>query len=269
MRIKKEGSVQKNMEDIFSLKGKNAVVIGGAGGIGQSIAKGLAFYGANVAIASRKLESLQQAAADIEAEVGKKIKIFQVDSSNQQSIQALVSSVVAEMGSVEVLVNSQGLNIKAPALEFNMDDWQSVFDVNVKGLMMCCMEFAKQMTKQNYGKIINVSSVRGARACGGGNAAYCSSKGAVDMMTRTLAVELADSHITVNAIGPTVTDTPMMMKFLSGIPGIKEKIAASHPLHRMAVSDDCIGAAVFLASDASSYVTGQVIYPDGGLTAVG
>ncbi|MBP2643594.1 MAG: gno 1 [Firmicutes bacterium] len=257
------------MEDIFSLKGKNAVVIGGAGGIGQAIAKGLAFYGANVAIASRKMEGLTKAAQEIEAEVGKKIKVFQVDSADQASIQNLVSQVVADMGSVEILVNSQGLNIKAPALEFNMDEWDSVFKVNVKGLMMCCTEFAKVMVKQNYGKIVNVSSVRGARAIGGGNSAYCSSKGAVDMMTRTLAVELAPYNITVNAIGPTVTETPMMVKFLEKDPKAKEKICAAHPIHRMAVTADCIGAAVFLASQASSYVTGQVIYPDGGLTAVG
>ncbi|MBP2652808.1 MAG: gno 1 [Firmicutes bacterium] len=257
------------MEDIFSLKGKNAVVIGGAGGIGQAIAKGLAFYGANVAIASRKMEGLTKAAKEIGNEVGKEIKVFQVDSSDEASIKNLVSTVVKDMGRVDILVNSQGLNIKAPALEFDMNNWDAVFSVNVKGLMMCCTEFAKVMVKQNYGKIINVSSVRGARACGGGNSAYCSSKGAVDMMTRTLAVELAPHNITVNAIGPTVTETPMMVQFLSKDPGAKERIAASHPIHRMAVVEDCIGAAVFLASQASNYVTGQIIYPDGGLTAVG
>lgn len=257
------------MEDIFSLKGKNAVVIGGAGGIGQSIAKGLAYYGANVSIASRKLESLKQAAQEIEAEVGKKISVFQVDSGVESSIKELVAAVIAEMGTVDILVNSQGYNTKHSALEFPMDEWDALFNVNVKGVMICCKEFASVMVKQNYGKIINVSSVRGARACGGGNSAYNSSKGALDMMTRTLAVELAPYNITVNAVGPALTETNLMTKFLQGNPGLKEKIAQGIPMGRIGLTEDIIGAAVFLASEASSYVTGQIIYPDGGLTAIG
>lgn len=257
------------MEDIFSLKGKNAVVIGGAGGIGQALAKGLAYYGANVAIASRKLEALQQTSQEIEAETGKKVKVFQVDTTQENSIQDLVRAVVADMGSVEILVNSQGYNVKFNAMEFPMAEWEALFKVNVQGVMMCCKEFAKVMAKQNYGKIINVSSVRGARACGGGNSAYNSSKGALDMMTRTLAVELAPYNITVNAIGPALTETKMVAKFLNADPGGKERYANTIPMRRIGQTDDCIGAVVFLASEASGYVTGQVIYPDGGLTAVG
>jgi gluconate 5-dehydrogenase len=136
--------------------------------------------------------------------------------------------------------------------------------------MMCCKEFAKVMVKQNYGKIINVSSVRGARACGNGNSGYNSSKGAVDMMTRTLSFELAPHNITVNAIGPSVIATPMMTEGLfkqkPELQGILEK---NHPLGRLGTPDDMIGATVFLASEASNYVTGQIIYPDGGLTAIG
>lgn len=257
------------MEDIFSLKGKNAVVIGGAGGIGQSIAKGLAFYGANVGIASRKLEGLNQAAQEIEAEVGKKIKVFQVDAGAESSIKELVASVVAEMGTVDILVNSQGYNTKHSALEFPMDEWDALFNVNVKGVMTCCKEFARVMVKQKYGKIINVSSVRGARACGGGNSAYNSSKGALDMMTRTLAVELAPYNITVNAVGPALTETKLVAKFLQQDPGGKERYASTIPMGRIGLTEDIIGAAVYLASEASSFVTGQIIYPDGGLTAIG
>lgn len=257
------------MNDIFSLKGKNAVVIGGAGGIGQAIAKGLAFYGANVAIASRKLEGLNQAAKEIESEIGKEIKVFQVDSGVEESIKGLVAAVVADMGRVDILVNSQGFNTKHPALEFPMDEWDALFNVNVKGVMICCKEFAKVMAKQNYGKIINVSSVRGSRACGGGNSAYNASKGALDMMTRTLAVELAPHNITVNAVGPALTETKLVAKFLEKDPEGKERYARTIPMGRIGLVDDVIGAAVFLASEASSYVTGQILYPDGGLTAVG
>jgi gluconate 5-dehydrogenase len=257
------------VKDIFALTGKKAVVIGGAGGIGQAIAKGLAFYGAEVAIASRKLEGLTQAAQEIETEVGKKIKVFQVDSGVESSIKELVAAVVAEMGTVDILVNSQGYNTKHSALEFPMDEWDDLFSVNVKGVMICCKEFAKVMVKQNYGKIINVSSVRGARACGGGSSAYNSSKGALDMMTRTLAVELAPYHITVNAVGPALTETKLVAKFLEKDPEGKERYARTIPMGRIGLTEDVIGAAVFLASEASSYVTGQIIYPDGGLTAVG
>lgn len=257
------------MKDIFSLVGKNAVVIGGAGGIGQAIAKGLAFYGANVAIASRKLEGLQKAAQEIKEEVNKEIKIFQVDAGSEESIKSLVENVISDMGRVDILVNSQGLNLKHNALEFNMEDWDKVFNINVKGLMMCCKEFGKVMVKQNYGRIINVSSVRGARACGNGNAGYCSSKGAVDMMTRTLSFEFAPYNITVNAVAPTLTETPMMENFFKQNPTIKETLSKSHPLGRLGTPDDMIGASVFLASEAASYVTGQIIYSDGGLTAIG
>jgi len=257
------------MKDIFSLSGKNAVVIGGAGGIGQAISAGLAFYGANVAIASRKLENLEKAAQEIKEEIGKEISVYQVDAGSEESIRALVENVVKDMGRVDILINSQGLNIKKEAMDFDMNDWDHLFNINVKGLMICCKEFGKVMAKQNYGKIVNVSSVRGARACGGGNAAYCSSKGAVDMMTRTLAVEFAPYNITVNAVGPTLTETPMMTGFFEKNPNIKESLSKSHPLGRLGTPEDMIGAAVFLSSDASSYVTGQVVYADGGLTAVG
>jgi NAD(P)-dependent dehydrogenase (short-subunit alcohol dehydrogenase family) len=173
------------------------------------------------------------------------------------------------MGRVDILVNSQGLNLKHNALEFNMEDWDKVFNINVKGLMMCCKEFGKAMVKQNYGRIINVSSVRGARACGNGNAGYCSSKGAVDMMTRTLSFEFAPYNITVNAVGPTLTETPMMENFFNQNPQIKETLSKSHPLGRLGTPEDMIGPSVFLASEAAGYVTGQIIYADGGLTAIG
>ncbi|MGB9661886.1 MAG: SDR family NAD(P)-dependent oxidoreductase [Moorellaceae bacterium] len=257
------------MEDIFSLKGKNAVVIGGGGGIGLAVAKGLAFYGANVAIASRNLEGLKQAAEEIRAEIGKEVKVFQVDCSVESSVQELVKRVVAEMGTVHILVNSQGYNVKYPALEFPMEEWDALFRVNVRGVMICCKEFGKIMAQQKYGKIINISSVRGIRAAGGGNTAYCASKGALDMMTRALAVELAPYNVTVNAIGPALTETKMVARFIQQDPEGKEKYIRNIPLSRLGLPEDVIGAAVYLASPASDFVTGQVIYPDGGLTAIG
>ena len=256
------------MEELFCLKGKNAVVVGGAGGIGQAIAGGLSFYGANVAIASRNLTNLERAAKEIEQETGRKIQVFQVDSSEEASVNQLVRDVVQTMGNVDILVNSQGFNLKHAAVDFPMDEWDALFQVNVKGVMICCKAFAGAMIKQNSGKIINLSSVRGVRANAGGNSAYCASKGAVDMITRTLAAELAPNNIKVNALGPALIATKLTEKQMQE-PGRAEKYLRNIPLGRLGLASDVIGAAVFLASSASDFVTGQVIYIDGGLTAIG
>lgn len=256
------------MIDIFNLSGKNAIVIGGAGGIGQAIAQGLAFYGADVSIASRSLPSLERAKREIKEEIGKDVTIYQVDASDEKSIEALVSTYIMDKKRVDILINSQGFNKKYDAVDFPMDVWDDMFAVNVKGVMMCCKYFGKLMKAQGSGKIVTVSSVRGARGCGGGNSAYCSTKGAVDMMTRALAVELGP-EVTVNAIGPAITETPMMIEIFAKNPALKIKTSETLPLKRIGKVEDCIGAAVFLSSDASAFVTGQIIYPDGGLTAIG
>lgn len=256
------------MEDLFSLKGRNAVVVGGAGGIGQAIAQGLAVYGANVAIASRRLDNLNQAAAEIKAATGKEVRVFQVDAADEDSVKKLVAETVDAMGTVDILVNSQGYNIKRAAIDFPMDEWDALFRVNVKGVMMCCKEFAGVMVAQNRGKIVNVSSVRGIRANAGGNSAYCASKGAVDMITRTLAAELAPNNIKVNAIGPALIATKLTAKQMLE-PGRTEKYVRNIPMGRIGITDDVVGAAVFLAAPASDFITGQVIYIDGGLTAIG
>jgi len=256
------------MQDLFSLKGRKAMVIGGAGGIGQAIAQGLAFYGADVAIASRNTANLAEAAKEIEAATGKKVKTFQVDAADEASVKKLVAVSVAEMGTIDILVNSQGYNIKHAALDFPMDEWDALFKVNVKSVMMCCKEFAGVMVAHNSGKIINVSSVRGVRANAGGNSAYCASKGAVDMITRTLAAELAPNNIKVNAIGPALIATKLTAKQMLE-PGRTEKYVRNIPMGRIGLTDDVVGAAVFLAAPAADFIPGQIIYIDGGLTAIG
>jgi gluconate 5-dehydrogenase len=258
------------MSNLFSLAGKNAVVVGGAGGIGQSIAQGLAEAGAWVAIASRNEESLKRAAAEIKAE-GQSVQYYTVDASDEASVEALVAKLVADVKRVDILVNAQGLNKKFNAEDFPMDVFKQLLDVNVSGVMMCCKHFGKHMIKNGYGKIINLSSVRGKIATAGpGNAGYCATKGAVDMITRQLASEFGKYNITVNAIGPTITETPMMTQILNSRgPNARKESADKHPMKRMGLPSDCIGPAVFLASDASCFVTGNIIYPDGGLTAIG
>ncbi len=260
------------MTELFSLTGKNAVVIGGAGGIGQAIAQGLAVAGANVAIASRREDSLVRAVEEIHAACGKTVSYFVLDASSDADVAACAAKANAEMGPVSILVNSQGLNKKHDALEFEMDDFMKMLEINVYGVMSCCKHFGKFMVEAGYGKIINVSSVRGKIATKSpGNAGYCATKGAVDMLTRQLASEYGPSGVTVNAIGPTLTVTPMMESVIEerGGEAYMKTLSAGVPLRRLGTPEDCVGTAIFLAAPASDFMTGSILYPDGGLTCVG
>lgn len=251
---------------IFSLEGRKAMVIGGAGGIGQAIASGLAQFGADVAIASRNMERLREAAAQIEAETGKKIRTYQVDVSDEQSIIDLVARSKADVGITDILVNSQGLNKKFKSEEMPMDEWDAMYAVNVRGLFICCKEFGKGMIEQKYGKIINIGSIGADRTSTAGiSAAYSSSKGAVKTMTMNLAAGWAKYNITVNQVNPILTPTPMMVKIFEQDPAKKASILARSPMGRMGDPSDCVGMAIYFASDASSFVTGQGLCPDGGL----
>jgi len=253
---------------LFDLSGRNAVVIGGAGGLGQAIAQALAVYGANVIIASRKEENLQKAKEEIESDSGCRIDYHTVDACSEESIVALLDDLIKKYEKIDILVNSQGLNKKFDATEFPEDVWEQMFKVNVTSMMLTCKHFGKHMKENGYGKIINLSSVRGIRACGGGNIGYCSTKGAVDMLTRTLAKDLGPT-VYVNALGPTITYTPMMVGIMPDDPKERAAKGAKFPLQRIGEPEDLAGPAVFLASDASNFLSGQIIYPDGGLTAMG
>ena len=256
------------MADLFRIDGKVAVVIGGAGGIGEAIAHGLAQYGARVAVASRNLASLQKVAEEIQSETSMEAAAFQVDVTDDNSVTQLAEEVLAKFGTVDILVNSQGLNIKKPATEFPTAEWEQMFSVNVRGIMLTCREFGKTMVDNNKGKVINISSVRGARATlWGGNEAYCATKGAVDMITKALASEWAPNNINVNAIAPSWIATKLAEQTLQDPERLKRGLA-NVPLKRVGSPDDVVGLSVFLASPASDFITGQIIYLDGGATAV-
>ena len=253
----------------FDIQGKNAVVVGGAGGIGQAIAQGLAEAGANVAIASRKEEGLKRAQAEIKEACGKTVSYYTVDAADEDSVAALVASAVKDMGKISILVCAQGLNKKFPAQDFPMDVYASLLQVNVYGLMCCCKHFGKHMIENGYGKIVLVSSTRSIVATKApGNAGYCSTKGAVNMLTRQLASEYGPYGITVNALGPTVTETPMMTSVIEqrGGDAYRKSLADDLPMRRMAVPEDCVGTALFLSAPASDFLTGNILFPDGGLT---
>jgi NAD(P)-dependent dehydrogenase (short-subunit alcohol dehydrogenase family) len=256
------------MADLFRLDNKVAVVIGGGGGIGEIMAHGLAEQGAKVAIASRNIQKLETIAKKIQADTKLEAAAFQVDIMDQPSVAKLVDQVVKKFGTVDILVNAQGINTKQPAVGFPVKDWDNLFNVNVKGTMLACSEFGKIMVEKKKGKVINISSVRGVRATlWGGNEGYCATKGAVDMMTRALASEWAPYNINVNAIAPLLIRTPLAMPTLSD-PEKFQKYVANVPFKRIGEPQDLVGVCVFLASAASDFVTGQIVYLDGGLTAV-
>lgn len=257
------------MTDMFRLDGKVAVVIGGSGGIGEIIAHGLARQGAKVVVASRNIEKLETIARKIRSETKSEAAAFQVDITEKQSVVRLVTQVVSKFGTVDILVNSQGINTKRPAIGFPVEDWDQLFNVNVKGTMLTCSEFGKVMVEKKRGKVINVSSVRGIRATlWGGNEGYCATKGAVDMITRALASEWAPYNINVNAIAPLLIRTELAAPTLSD-PEKFQKYVANVPFKRIGEPQDLVGVCVFLASPASDFITGQILYLDGGLTAIG
>ena len=256
------------MKDLFRLDGKVAVVMGGTGGIGEIMAIGLAGQGAKVVVAGRNQTKLEAIVRKIRSETTSEAAGFFVDITDKQSVAKLAEQVVAKFETVDILVNSQGLNVKRAAVGFPAEDWDQMFDVNVKGTMLACSEFGKIMVEKKKGKVINLSSVRGVRATlWGGNEGYCATKGAVDMITRSLASEWAPYNINVNAIAPLLVRTELAAATLND-PEKLQKYVANVPFKRIGEPEDLVGLCIFLASPASDFITGQIIYLDGGLTAV-
>jgi len=252
------------MADLFDLTGKVAIVGGGAGGIGRALALGLADYGADVAVTSRGLEKLEKVAGEI-SNRGRKALAVPADITDEKSVHDMVTRTLNEFGHIDILVNAAGLAIRKPAEDFPIDEWQQVMDVNTRGTFLCCKAVGKVMIKQHGGKIVNMSSVRGRYGLPIDYAAYCPSKGAVDTLTRTLACEWAKYNILVNAVAPTVVETELTKPALAD-PEYAKRMKARIPLGRWAMPDDIVGATIFFASKASDFVTGQVLYIDGGVT---
>jgi NAD(P)-dependent dehydrogenase (short-subunit alcohol dehydrogenase family) len=258
------------MANLFRVDNQVAVVIGGAGGIGEALGSGLAEYGAKVVIADVLMERAQEVAADIRAKYKTSDAVaMKFDISDEKSVAALRDQVVSTFGTVDILVNSQGVNVKKNGTEFPVADWDFMFNINVRGTMLTCREFGKVMVERKKGKVINLSSVRGVRATfWPGNEGYSATKAAIDMITRSLASEWAQYKINVNAIGPSTVATKFSEKTLQDPERLK-RFLASCPLGRVGQPVDIVGACVFLASPASDFITGQIIYLDGGLTAIG
>jgi NAD(P)-dependent dehydrogenase (short-subunit alcohol dehydrogenase family) len=252
------------MSDLFDLTGKVAVVAGGAGGIGHAQALGLADAGADVIVASRHIEQLEEVAKEIQAK-GRKALAVTVDVVREQSVADMVKNILKEFPRIDILVNAHGLAIRKPADSFPIDEWQQVMDINARGTFLTCQAVGRVMIEQRSGRIINLSSVRGRYGLPADYAAYCASKGAVDTLTRTLACEWAKYNVLVNAVAPTIVETELTRTALAD-PEYAKRMKSRIPLGRWAMPEDIVGATVFFASSASDFITGQILYIDGGVT---
>jgi NAD(P)-dependent dehydrogenase (short-subunit alcohol dehydrogenase family) len=250
------------------LKDRVAIVTGASRGLGEGIAKAFATEGAAVAMFSRDLKRLQKHVADLKA-MGQRAEAFTVDVTDVNQVNQAVEQVVWQYGRVDILVNNAAIAPSMPFLEMPDDVRDSVIDVNVKGVWNCTKAVMPQMIKQRYGKIINVSSVTGPLVSGKGMTAYAASKGAVSAFTRTLALEVAEDGINVNAICPGSFDTPMFRSVARPRGWDSEDEYVKHvgreiPLGRLGTIEEMGNLAVFLASDKSKYITGVEIVIDGG-----
>lgn len=253
----------------FDLHGQVALVTGGGRGLGRFIAEGLAEAGARVALASRKLEACEDTAAAIRAAGGDAFAV-QADVSEPEQVDSLVDDVLGEAGRIDVLVNNAALGWAAPFFDYPLEGWDRVFGLNVRGVFLLSQRVAREMKERGGGSIIQISSLSarfGASDEEQPVVAYMASKGAVEALTRDMAVKLAPHGIRVNAIAPGPFDTDMFR----GIKGDPETLARHDrqvPMGRAGQADDIKGVAVFLASAASSYVTGTILTVDGGISAV-
>ena len=252
--------------ELFDLSGRSALVTGGGRGLGKAMAQALAEAGADVAVASRDGEACAVAAKEIEKTTGRRAFPGTLDVSEKESVDSLVKSVFEYLGSVDILVNNSGATWGAPFEEMPLDKWERVLKVNLSGTFLMCQAVIPLMKRRRWGRIINVASVAGLVGSPGfmHAAGYTASKGGIVALTRELAVKLAMDGIVVNAVAPGFFPTKMSRALTENY---GELINRSIPLGRMGSEDDLKGVTVFLASEASRYVTGQVIPVDGGSTA--
>ena len=257
----------------FSLKGKTAIVTGGGRGIGKAIALGFAKAGAKVAVTSRKMNDLEATAAEIKAFGGEAFPI-QAHLAKMEEINSMVNTVMGKFGRIDILVNNAGTN---PAMGTVLDAderlWETIMNLNLKGLYFCSQAVAMVMKKQGGGKIINIASIDGIKP-ESGVSIYDISKAGVRMVTRVFAVELAPFNIQVNTIAPGPISTKLLNSHWFHLPPEeakkqKEALAKMTPMGRIGEPDEIAGAAIYLASDASSYTTGAEILIDGGTLQVG
>jgi NAD(P)-dependent dehydrogenase (short-subunit alcohol dehydrogenase family) len=249
--------------DTFSLEGKVAIVTGSKRGIGKAIALALAEAGADVVVTTRNVEgdSLEAVSRDIRKK-GRASIAIQADVSKKHDMERLMDTAMNEFGRIDILVNNAGVMQMVPLLEQSEEDWRRTIDTDLTGYFLCAQAAGKVMVAQKRGSIINITSIRALRPRKN-IGAYCVAKAGQNMLAKALAFELAQYNIRVNCVAPSMVETEMTKEML-GAPGFMDNFLPQVPLARLGLGSDMAGATVFLASDAASYITGQIIYVDGG-----
>jgi NAD(P)-dependent dehydrogenase (short-subunit alcohol dehydrogenase family) len=250
----------------LDVSGKVAVVVGGTSGIGRALALGLAEAGADVVPTSRRAHEVEETAARVE-ELGRRSLAVRCDVADRGSLEHVLRETVSRLGTVDILVNCAGKTKRAPTLDFDEAVWQDILDTNLTGTLRCCQVFGRHMIARGRGKIINIASLSSFVALYE-VAAYAASKAAVASLTKSLAIEWAKHGVCVNAIAPGVFRTALNTELLDGTARGKELLLRT-PMGRFGQVEELAGAAIYLASDASSFVTGEVLTVDGGFLASG
>ncbi len=246
----------------FLLTDRVAIVTGGGTGIGRSIALEFAEFGADVVVSSRKLENLERVADEVKA-IGRHSLAIEADITKKTDVDNLVQSVMEEFGRIDILVNNGGVGTTVPIIEADEDEWDLIIDTNLKGSYFCCQAVGRRMIEQRKGNIINITSGDGKRAIGRGTPYNVAKAGAI-MLTQCLALDFGEHNIRINSIAPGYTKTEMTQSVWSDPEKLK-MVESRRPLGRIGEPGEIATAAVFLASDASSYITGQTINVCGGV----
>jgi NAD(P)-dependent dehydrogenase (short-subunit alcohol dehydrogenase family) len=251
---------------LFSLEGKVAVVTGGTTGIGRALSLGLAEAGADVVATARREQQVEETAAEIEA-LGRRTLRLASDVCDRASLEELLAGTLDKFGKVDILINCAGKIQRTPTLTVPEEEWADILDTNLTGTLRACQIFGKPMLERGYGRIINIASLNSFVAFSE-VAAYAASKAGVASLTRSLAVEWSKRGVTVNAIAPGVFRTDLNAELLDSSPRGRELLMRT-PMGRFGETEEIVGAAVYLASDAASFVSGQILAVDGGFLASG